>query len=111
MSVNLREMACKVFRWLRFGLVAAIIAISILSAGVVEAGGGKPATKLVCVADTRDMAPGYSKFVADMYNDSLPLFGLFVVVQMATMGAILGFGLDKLVALLGINLGKLDHHE
>jgi hypothetical protein len=30
---------------------------------------------------------------------------------MAGMGAVLGFGFDKLIGLLGIRLGKLDHHE
>lgn len=75
------------------------------------AAGGKPASKLVNVADTRGMAPGISKFMADVYNDNLILFGLLVVVVMASMGGILGWGFDRVVGLLGINLGKLDHHE
>jgi hypothetical protein len=75
------------------------------------AAGGKPATKLVVVADTRDMAPGFSKMIADLYNTNLLLFGLAVVVVMAVMGAVLGFAFDRGMALLGINLGKLDHHE
>ena len=77
----------------------------------VWAAGGKPATKLVAVADTRTLEPGLSKFFADVYNDDLVLFGLLVVVTMAGMGAVLGFFFDKIVGLLGINLGKLDHHE
>jgi hypothetical protein len=75
------------------------------------AGGGKPVSKLVNVADTRGMSPGLSKFIADVYNDNLILFGLLVVVLMASMGGILGWGFDRVVGLLGINLGKLDHHE
>lgn len=86
------------------------IAIWFLSS-LAWAGGGKPATKLVAVADTRDLQPGLSKFIADVYNDNLVLFGLLVVVLMAGMGALLGFFFDKIVGLLGINLGKLDHHE
>jgi len=75
------------------------------------AGGGKPASKLINVADTRGMSPGISKFIADVYNDNLIVFGLLVVVSMASMGGLLGLGFDRLVGLLGINLGKLDHHE
>jgi hypothetical protein len=71
----------------------------------------KPATKLVNVADTRLMDPGFSKWVADVYNSNLWLYGLMVVVIMATMGLVLGFGFDRLISLVGIDLGKLDHHE
>jgi hypothetical protein len=75
------------------------------------AAGGKPATKLVVVADTRGMEQGLSKLIADLYNDNLILFGLLVVVTMAGMGAVLGYAFDKGMGMLGINLGKLDHHE
>ena len=84
---------------------------TIATASAAWAAGGKPASKLVNVADTRGMSPGLSKFIADVYNDNLILFGLLVVVLMASMGGILGWGFDRLVGLLGINLGKLDHHE
>ena len=77
----------------------------------LAAGGGKPATKLINVADTRGMDAGLSMWIADVYNGNLWLFGLMVVVIMAGMGAVLGFGFDKLIGLLGIRLGKLDHHE
>jgi hypothetical protein len=71
----------------------------------------KPATKLVNVADTRLMDPGFSKWVADVYNSNLWLYGLIVVTIMATMGLVLGFGFDRVIAMVGIDLGKLDHHE
>jgi hypothetical protein len=83
----------------------------LLCADAFAAGGGKPATKLVNVADTRGMTPGLSLWIADVYNSNMWLFGLTVVVIMAGMGAVLGFGFDKLIGLLGIKLGKLDHHE
>jgi hypothetical protein len=82
----------------------------LLSMGEALAAGG-PATKLVNVADTRGMDSGFSLWLAEVYNTNLWLFGLLVVVIMAGIGAILGFAFDKLVALLGIRLGKLDHHE
>ena len=78
---------------------------------VLAAGGGKPATKLVNVADTRAMASGFSKWVADTYNTNLWLYGLMVVVLMATLGLVLGTFFDRILGLLGIHLGKLEHHE
>jgi hypothetical protein len=77
----------------------------------MAAGGGKPATKLVNVADTRNLEPGLSKWIADLYNASHWQYGLLVVVLMAVMGLVLGYGSDQLMKLLGINLGKIRHHE
>jgi hypothetical protein len=87
------------------------LAIAILLPGIAAAGGGKPATKVYNVADTRSLEPGLAKWIADVYNGNLWVFGLLVVVVMAGMGLILGFGMDRLLKLLGINLGKLQHHE
>ena len=84
--------------------------ITLISSEALAAG-GKPATKLINVADTRAMASGLSKWIADIYNSNLWLYGLTVVVIMAAMGAILGLLFDRLVVLVGIDLGKLDHHE
>jgi len=70
-----------------------------------------PATKIINVADSRAMAPGLGRWIADVYNSSYWLYGAVVVVSMAGMGFILGMGFDRLVSLLGIDLGKLDHHE
>ena len=82
--------------------------------GTIEAmaaGGGKPATKLVNVADTRGLSPGISKWIADIYNASHWQFGLLVVAVMALMGLVLGLGSDRIMGLLGIDLGKIKHHE
>ena len=70
-----------------------------------------PATKLVNVADTRNMPPGLSKWIADLYNGNLWGYGAVVVLVMAAMGYILGSGFDRLMGLVGINLGRLEHHE
>ncbi len=83
----------------------------LLAGEVIAAGGGKPATKLVNVADTRGIAPGLVKWIADVYNSNLWLYGALVVVLMASLGFLLGMAFDKAMALLGINLGKLEHHE
>ena len=77
----------------------------------MAAGGGKPATKLVNVADTRNLAPGISKWIADTYNASHWQFGLLVVLSMAVMGLVLGLVSDRIMGLLKIDLGKIKHHE
>jgi hypothetical protein len=83
----------------------------LLAAGpVLAAGGGKPATKLVNVADTRAMT-GLSRWIADIYNGSLWLYSLLVVASMVFMGLVLGMLSDRVISRMGINLGKLDHHE
>jgi len=71
----------------------------------------KPAQQLVNIADTRGLPPGLSRLIGDIYNTSHWKYGLLVVVVMAAMGLILGYGFDRLVATLGIDLGRLEHHE
>ncbi len=81
-----------------------------LPATILQAAAG-PAKKLINVADTRSLAPGLSKWIADLYNTSLWQFGLVVVVVMALMGLLLGLVCDRLVGMLGINLGRIQRHE
>lgn len=78
---------------------------------IVQAAGGKPATKIYNVADTRLMTSGISKWIADAYNGDSWLYGTLVVLVMAGLGAILGFLMDRVVRLTGIDLGKLEHRE
>lgn len=87
------------------------VLLIVLAPSLASAGGGKPATKIYNVADTRALDPGLSRLIADIYNSNLWLYGVTVVVVMALMGLILGFGMDRLVSLLGINLGRIEHHE
>ena len=94
-------------RWRHLVLLGCVLVASSAAA----AGGGKPATKLVQVIDTRRMDDGVTRWVADLYNDNLWLYGLVTVVVMSFIGLVLGLVFDRLVGLLGINLGKLDHHE
>ena len=83
----------------------------VVQAHVLSAAPAKPATKLVNVADTRDMVPGLGRWLADVYNENLWWYGAIVVVTMVVMGVGLGLVVDRLVGLLGIDLGKLKHHE
>ncbi|MBI5498801.1 MAG: hypothetical protein HY907_01050 [Deltaproteobacteria bacterium] len=100
-------MARVLARWRHLVFLGCVLVASTAQA----AGGGKPATKLVQVIDTRRMDDGITRWVADLYNDNLWLYGLVVVGVMAVIGLALGLVFDRLVGLLGINLGKLDHHE
>jgi hypothetical protein len=75
------------------------------------AAGAAPAEKLVNIADTRGLSSGLTKWIADIYNTSYWTFGFTVVVVMALMGLILGLVCDRLVGMLGLNLGKIQHHE
>jgi hypothetical protein len=70
-----------------------------------------PASKIINVADSRALGSGLAKWIADIYNSNYWLYGAVVVVSMAGMGFILGMSFDRLVSLLGIDLGKLEHHE
>ena len=72
---------------------------------------GAVGEKIINVADTRGMSPGIMKWIADVYNSSYWQFGILVIVIMAVMGVVLGYACDKLMALSGINLGKMQHHE
>jgi hypothetical protein len=99
------------FRKYHIAIIILMLAFIILPSIALAAGGGKPATKIYNVADTRNMEPGLSKWIADIYNSNLWLYGAVIVLTMAGMGLFIGLGMDKLVTFLGINLGKLDHNE
>jgi len=84
--------------------------VLLVTSGDALAAGGKPAKKLVNVADTRNIE-GISRWIADVYNSSYWLFGLLVVAVMVAMGLVLGLLCDRAMGLLGIDLGKMQHHE
>ncbi|HPA82536.1 MAG TPA: hypothetical protein PLS95_17075, partial [Thermoanaerobaculales bacterium] len=62
-------------------------------------------------ADTSALAPGLARSIADLYNHSLWLYGLTVVVVMAGMGLVLGLLTDRVMAMLGVDLGRAARHE
>jgi len=99
------------FAWWHW--LAASLAILLLGsqASEVMAAGAAPAEKLVNIADTRFLEPGLTKWAGDLYNTSLLTYGLAAVLVMAGMGLILGMICDRLVGLLGLDLGKMQHHE
>lgn len=87
------------------GLAALVVAFE------ARAAPAKAAKQLVNIADTRTLPAGPVRWIADVYNTSHWEYGLLVVIVMAAMGLILGYGFDRLVARLGIDLGRLEHHE
>ena len=91
---------------------AAVVTLLLSLQGIrVMAAGAAPAEKLVNIADTRGLSPGITKWIADIYNTSYWNYGFVVVGIMAVMGLILGVFCDRMVGLLGLNLGKMQHHE
>ncbi len=96
----------------RIRLARVLTGLAVLAVALEALGApAKPAKQLVNIADTRALPPGLARWIADIYNTSHWEFGLLVVVVMAAMGLILGYGFDRLVATLGIDLGRLEHHE
>jgi hypothetical protein len=98
------------FTRFRRRVLALALSLALAPATALAAGGGKPAKKLVHVADTRGLE-GLTRWVADVYNESYWLYALAVVGIMTAMGVILGWGCDRLMGLLGIDLGRMQHHE
>jgi hypothetical protein len=87
------------------GLASLTIALDAVAAPA------KPAKQLVNIADTRGLPPGLARWIGDVYNTSHWEYGLLVVVVMAAMGLVLGAGFDRVLSRLGIDLGRLEHHE
>lgn len=94
---------------LRGALTSGVLGIFALPAAAWAAG-GKPAAKLVSVADTRH-ATGLAKWIGDVYNTNLLLYGVVVVVTMVAMGLVLGLAFDRLLVRIGLDLGRLESHE
>ncbi|HOD67125.1 MAG TPA: hypothetical protein PKM94_10615 [candidate division Zixibacteria bacterium] len=82
-----------------------------LAADRLWAEGTAEAARVYNVADSRGMEAGPSKWIADVYNTSSWQYAVLVVAVMALMGLLLGYGTDRLLRLLRLNLGPLDHHE
>lgn len=76
----------------------------------IMAGGGEKQGKLVHVADTRGLA-GFNLYFANLYNTNRLLFTLEAIGLTVIMGVTLGFIMDKLVTMIGLDLSKRDVKE
>ena len=66
--------------------------------------GGKKASELVVVADTRVISSGVMKYFANLYNTNILLFAIWAVVLTAVYGAFLGWFMDKIMSRTGLDL-------
>ena len=82
-----------------WGLTMALMPLSLF------AGGGEKQGKLVHVADTRNLH-GLNLYFANLYNTNRLLFTLEAILITVIMGVTLGFLMDKLVAMIGLDLSK-----
>lgn len=93
-------------RWKMRGFVGAVS----LFATALWAGGGEKQGKLVHVADTRALQ-GMNLYFAELYNTNRLLFTLEAILLTAFMGIALGWILDLLVGLIGLDLNKRASRE
>lgn len=92
--------------------IPVLTGLAILALGLEARGApAGPARQLVNIADTRTLPQGFTRWIADVYNTSHWEYGLLVVIVMAAMGLLLGTGFDRVITKLGIDLGRLEHHE
>ncbi len=83
----------------------AIIAGWTLLCGQAMAAGGEGGGAIEMVADTRHLS-GIRYFIANLYNESLVLSGLFCIAGITIVGAGLGLLMDFLMKFTGLDLGK-----
>lgn len=76
----------------------------------VWAGGGEKQGQLVHVADTRGLE-GFNLFLANLYNTDRVLFTLVTLAVTAVMGVVLGYLMDLIVNLIGLDLGAYEGRE
>lgn len=95
----------------RVKLLAVALGLAMCSMPLaLMAGGGEKQGKLVHVADTRGLT-GFNLYFADLYNTNRLLFTLEAIGLTIVMGVTLGFLMDKLVAMIGLDLSKRDVKE
>ncbi|MCX8037550.1 MAG: hypothetical protein N3D11_10995 [Candidatus Sumerlaeia bacterium] len=76
-----------------------------LLCGPAMAAGGEGGGAIEMVADTRNLS-GIRYFIANLYNESLILSGLFCMAGITIVGAGLGLLMDFLMKFTGLDLGK-----
>jgi len=70
---------------------------------VLWAAGGGGDAPIVVVADTR-VVHGVLHYFSNLYNTDILLFAIWAVVLTAAYGGFLGFVMDKLMGLTGLDL-------
>jgi len=67
---------------------------------------GPKAAELVVVADTRVLPAGINHYFADLYNTDILIFAVWAVALTALQGSLLGYIMDKLMGMTGLDLTK-----
>lgn len=86
-------------------LFAGLFCLGVAFARLAQASGDK-ASELVVVADTRVLDSGIMLYFADLYNTNILLFAIWAVVLTAGYGCFLGFFMDKLMGMTGLDLSS-----
>ena len=71
---------------------------------------GDETEAIIWVADTRHLS-GLWRWIASMYNEAPYLHALFVITITAVQGIVLGFAMDWLMKLTGIELSERELRE
>jgi hypothetical protein len=84
-------------------LLALVTLACLLVPEMLWAAGGGGDAPIVVVADTR-VVHGVLLYFSNLYNTDILLFAIWAVVLTAAYGGFLGFVMDKLMALTGLDL-------
>jgi hypothetical protein len=84
-------------------LLAPVAMACLMVPEVLWAAGGGGDAPIVVVADTR-VVHGVLHYFSNLYNTDILLFAIWAVVLTAAYGGLLGFVMDKLMGLTGLDL-------
>jgi hypothetical protein len=84
-------------------LLALVAMACLMVPEVLWAAGGGGDAPIVVVADTR-VVHGVLHYFSNLYNTDILLFAIWAVVLTAAYGGFLGFVMDKLMGLTGLDL-------
>ena len=81
----------------------ALLAVALMPAAALAAGGGKPEGAMVFVADSRRFT-GWRAWCTNLYNESLFEFTLLTIIAIPVTAVVLGTVTSYLLGKTGINL-------
>jgi hypothetical protein len=82
----------------------AALVVGLLVPAVVWASGGQGPSEIVVVADTRVLSSAIYHYFGDIYNTQIWHFAIWATFLTVAYGAFLGFLMDKLMGLTGLDL-------
>ncbi|MGA8017720.1 MAG: DVU0150 family protein [Desulfobacterales bacterium] len=85
-------------------LLALVTMACLMVPEVLWAAGGGGGAPIVVVSDTRVIHGSIMRYFSNLYNTDILLFAIWAVVLTAAYGGFLGFLMDKLMGLTGLDL-------